>query len=467
MVTRAITALVDIENPRIAILRDGEIAEARRGKHILLWLSRSQRATSNHAANVAIQLGNELGLPIVACFCIVPGYPAATLRAYRFIAEGLEELPDALAKRGIGWVLRVGKPERIIPTLATQVGAAVIVTDADPLRTGRAWRQAVAERIKVPMVEVDTDTVIPPSLFDKEEWAPRTIRPKVMRYLPDALVPIPSPSAAIPSAIRDGPDPVRLLETLPLDRRVEPSHRFRGGARQAQQALARFLKSRLEMYDKGRDTTPLGGTSELSPYLHFGQISPTEVAVAVNEAKEAGVRPEAVDAYLDELVVQRELAINFARHNPNYDRFEGLPDWGRKTLSAHSNDRRPKIFTREQLEGGDTDDRLWNAAQCQLLVEGWMPNRLRMYWAKRFLYWTHSPEEAYELACELNDRYFVDGRDTNGYAGIAWAIGGRHDRPFPPEKPIIGLIRPMGAAGLRKHFDVDAYIEQIEQRYGR
>lgn len=434
---------------------------------VLLWIIGAHRATWNHTANVAVDLANKLNLPVVACVCLVPSYPFATLRAYRFAAEGLRELPDAFAERGIGWVLRVGKPERVIPTLASQLGAAAIVADFDPRRVWRSWTKCVGERAKVPMITVDTNTVVPSARFEKEEWSAATMRANLVPFLPEVLAPIPSPSANVASVVHDAPDPVRLLDTLPVDRTVGPSHRFKGGTSEGRKALDRFVRWRLSAYGDARRRVDVSGTSELSPYLHFGQISPTEVVLAVASAMETDGEDESAESYLDELVVRRELAINFALRNANYDRYEGLPDWGRKTLAAHAADPRPVIYDRETLEHGDTEDRLWNAAQCQLLVEGWMPGVLRQYWAKQLLYWTKSPQEAFEIACEFNDRYFVDGRDPSGYAGIAWAIGGRHDRPFPPEQPIIGLIRSVDATSLRQRFDADAYINQIERRYGR
>jgi deoxyribodipyrimidine photo-lyase len=174
----------------------------------------------------------------------------------------------------------------------------------------------------------------------------------------------------------------------------------------------------------------------------------------------------AVEAFLDELITQRELAINFCLRNPYYDAYAGLPDWGRRTLDRHRHDPRPVSYTLEQLEAGQTNDRIWNACQRLMVLEGWLPNVLRMYWAKQLLHWTRTPEEAHEVAITLNDRYFLDGRDANGYAQVAWAIGGRHDRPFPPERPVIGLIRPMGIKALRKRFDIDAFVARVEQRLG-
>ncbi len=452
---------IDRSDPRIAFLSQKPLPE--KPGCVLWWMSRSQRATNNQTGNLAIAIANELGLPVVAVFCMAPVYPRATLRAYHFMAEGLATIPDRLAERGVGWILRVGEPERIVPEVAKQCGAAVVVADFDPLAAGRTWRQQVADRIAVSMVTVDSDTVVPSSLFPKEEWAPRTIRPKIHRLLPEFLQPIPNPVADRRSSVCEAHDPLTVIRTLPLDQSVGPSTRFQGGSDQAHARLQTFLTLRLAGYADGRNHADRDGTSELSPYLHFGQISPLEIALKVIDAD---APPESVDAFINEMVVQRELAINFALRNPDYDQFAGLPDWGRKTLREHAADPRPVRYDRATLEAGRTNDPLWNAAQVQMVREGWMPNRLRMYWAKQLLLWTESPEIAFETAKTFNDRYFLDGRDANGYAGIAWSIGGRHDRPFPPNRAISGLVRPMGSAGMRRHFDVDAYISQVNRRFG-
>jgi deoxyribodipyrimidine photo-lyase len=258
---------------------------------------------------------------------------------------------------------------------------------------------------------------------------------------------------------------------------------LRGGSVAAQKQLRAFISDRLGAYPEERTQPQEGQTSRLSAYLHFGQISPLAVARAAIEARAGdsawespkgkatiGQGPAIVDeplqAFLDELVTQRELAINFCLREPAYDAWEGFPDWGQRTLLEHLEDPRPVIYTPEQLEAGETGDALWNAAQRQMVHQGFMPNRLRMYWAKQLLLWTVHPEEAHDIAVDLNDRYQLDGRDANGYANIAWAIGGRHDRPFPPRKPILGLIRHMSARGMARGFDTTAYIHAVEVATG-
>jgi len=449
-----IESLVNQEDARIELLRGGDIDES--AACVLLWISRSQRAYGNLAVNLAVELADKLGLPVVAAFCLT-AYPSATLRAYAFMAEGLEDVGHGLAKRKIGWIVRSGEPAEVIPQLAKELNAALIVGDQAPDRTGRGWRTEVAGRISIPMLAVDADVVVPSSLFPKEEWAPRTIRPKIGRVLDDYLTSIPDPVPRRHAQKLKALDLTELLDNLDIDRSVEPSPRFKGGQTVARRELHHFVDHRLATYDTDRNRSDINGSSNLSPYLHFGHISSLEVAFAVRNSDAEAV---AIDSYINEVIVQRELTVNFALRNPNYDTFDGIPDWGKTTLARHAGDPRPVIYTRAELEAGRTDDLLWNACQRQMVREGYLPNRLRMYWAKQLPLWTKSAEDAFAIAVALNDRYFIDGRDPSGYAGIAWSIGGRHDRPFPPERPITGLVRRMGMNALKKHFNPQDYIDQ-------
>lgn len=455
--------LIPEDDPRITLLQGGD-THAGAGC-VLLWVQRAQRATGNLAANLAIEIANELRLPVVAAFCLVPAFPRATLRVYHFMAEGLAELPDAFSQRGVGWTLRTGEPGTVIPALARELNAALVVTDQNALRIGREWRDAVADELDIPLVAVDTDVVVPTSLFPKEEWAPRTIRPKIHRQLEQYLLPIAEPTANHPSRHRDGPDPLDVINQFDLDGSVGAAPDIHGGPSIARQRLQSFVSERLPGYATDRNRADIDGTSRLSPYLHYGQIGPLEVALAVQAAGDDGTPAEDVASFLDELIVHRELSINFALRNPDYDRFAGVPDWGHKTLAEHADDPRPALYDLETLAASETDEPIWNAAQRQMVAEGWMPNRLRMYWAKQIVRWSETPEEAFVTTVALNDRYFLCGRDPIGYAQISWAVGGRHDRPFPPNKPIFGIVRPMATSGLKKHFDVAAYLQQIEDRW--
>ena len=456
-----ITDFAHEDDPRVHVLRDGELAD--NAGCVLLWVQRSQRARSNPAANLAVEIAKARDLPVIAVFCLVPAFPEATLRAHHFMAEGLAELPDQFAARRIGWKLVVGEPEVELPRAARSLKASAVVTDINPLSIGRTWRGDVAAALDMPIVEVDGDVVVPSALFEKEEYAPRTIRGKLQKQLDRYLVRIPDPHPPVASGLREGPDPLEAIRTFDLDTSVGPAPDLRGGSAVARERLRTFVDERLDRYHKDRQRADIVAGTSLSPWLHYGQISPTEIALAIHESDAPAAAKE---SFLDELVTQRELAINFALRNPSYDSWMGLPDWGKETLEKHADDQRPVTYTRQELEHAQTDDPLWNAAQVQMVNEGIMPNRLRMYWAKQILRWSASPETAWRTAIYLNNKYFVDGRDANSYANISWCIGGRHDRPFGPEKEIFGLVRPMGMGAMKRTFDVDAYIGMIGDRWG-
>jgi deoxyribodipyrimidine photo-lyase len=313
---------------------------------------------------------------------------------------------------------------------------------------------------------VDADVIVPSRLLEKEQYAARTIRPRLQARLEQFLQPLKNPHGKIawhkPRSLRSLPDDGSHDITQNwnmLDRSVAPVDSFRGGTSEALKLLRDFVNKKLARYPELHGKPEVDGTSSLSPYLHFGHISPLTVALAVEKS---GAPRSAKDAYLDELISWRELAINLAHFNKLYDSLECAPAWAHRTLAAHARDRRPVLYTAQQLEAAETHDELWNAAQLQMLHAGWMHNYMRMYWAKKILEWSPSPSIAYHTAIHLNDKYFLDGRDPNGYAGIAWAIAGKFDRPWF-ERPIYGTIRYMSGDAARKKFDADSYIEQMNR----
>jgi deoxyribodipyrimidine photo-lyase len=256
------------------------------------------------------------------------------------------------------------------------------------------------------------------------------------------------------------------LQTLPphfdvakdwlLDRSVAAVSEFKGGTKEGKRVLREFVQKKLARYSKRRNHPEHDGTSRLSPYLHFGHIGPLTVALAVRDAD--APKPEK-EAFLDQLLVWRELAVNLVTYNPNYDNFECGENWAHRTLAEHARDPRPYLYSEKQLENAETHDPLWNAAQMQMVSTGWMHNYMRMYWAKKILEWSRTPAEAYRVAVMLNDKYELDGRDPNGYAGIAWSIVGKFDRAWF-NRPIFGIVRYMSGASTGKKFDSRRYIEQ-------
>jgi deoxyribodipyrimidine photo-lyase len=255
-----------------------------------------------------------------------------------------------------------------------------------------------------------------------------------------------------------------LLARLRVDRRAGPVPGVEAGPVAGRRRLREFVRHGLSGYATTRNHPELDGTSRLSPYLHFGHLGPREVALAVRDA-EAPLEDR--QAFLEEFIVRRELAVNFVAFNPQYDSLEGCERWARATLERHRADRRELRYSARQLEEAETHDPLWNAAQRQMVATGWMHGYVRMYWAKKILEWTEDPAKAFAIAVLLNDRYQLDGRDPNGYTGIAWGIGGKHDRAWGPERPIYGTIRYMSYASTSRKFDCRRYIQRVEEATGR
>jgi deoxyribodipyrimidine photo-lyase len=448
-------------DPRVTVRRAG--APASTGRCVVYWMQRAQRALDNPALDLAVEVGNFLKQPVVIFFAPVPFYPHANLRHYAFLAQGIPDIAERARKRGVGFVL--GRyPEHSLVKFCDEVKASLVIGDENPMREPRHWREVAAKKkLSVPLWTVDADVLVPAKLLEKEQYAARIIRPRLQRWLEEFLTPLRNPKAKIawekPRGLQALPDDGSCDITenwKDLDRSVQPVDSFHGGTSEALKLLHDFVTHKLAHYPERHGKPEVDGTSRLSPYLRFGHIGPHTVALAVEQAK----APRAAkDDFLDQLITWRELAINFVHFNPLYDSIESAPDWAHRTLATHGHDERPVTYSRRQLEQAETHDELWNAAQRQMLHAGWMHNYMRMYWAKKILEWSASPAVAYQTAVYLNDKYFLDGRDPNGYAGIAWAIAGKFDRPWF-ERPIFGTIRYMSGNAARRKFDAEKYIEQ-------
>jgi deoxyribodipyrimidine photo-lyase len=434
-----------------------------RGRYVLYWMQASQRTRFNHALEYAIARANELRQPVVVCFGLMDDYPEANLRHYAFMLEGLSEVERALAERGISLVIRRGRPQEVAIQLAEN--ASLVVCDRGYLRHQKQWRDYVADNAGREVVEIESDVVVPvDEASNHAEFAARTIRPKIHKLLARYLLKLPMERVRLPfgkisiKSDIDLSDVPAVLHRLKIDRSVPPSGRFKGGQNEGRKLLAHFLRSKLSGYDEESNDPADQNTSTLGAYLHFGQLSPVEVALAVENARAPRMDR---DSYLEQLIVRRELAVNFVNFNPRYDSFDGLPAWARQTLKAHRADKRDYIYTREQLESAATDDPYWNAAQKEMLFSGYMHNYMRMYWGKKILEWKRTPREAFEDALYLNNKYFLCGRDPNSYASIGWLFG-LHDRPWS-RRPIFGTVRYMNSAGLERKFDMDRYVRMVDE----
>lgn len=432
---------------------------------VVYWMQRAQRGVDNPALDAAVFAANELKLPLAVFLAPFPRFPRATARAYSFLFEGFADVRRAVERRGAAFVFRSAAPIRI-DAFAAEAAAALVIGDENPLRETEAWRTRAAGRLDVALVTIDADVVVPSVFFEKEEWAAYTIRPKIHARLAEWLAP--SPEHAVKVRFARGAAPASeepRTGALPAAFRRDVSATatpfFRGGTGEGLARLERFLAGNLARYPERRNRPEdENGTSRISPYLHFGHLGPRMVAAM---ASRCDAPQPAKDAFLEQLIVRRELAWNFVRRNPRYDEFSCAAPWAAETLAKRGADPRPYTLSKEQLEFGRSPDPLWNAAQNEMRVTGYMHNHMRMYWAKKLLEWSRTPEDAYALAVEFNDRYELDGRDPNGYAGIAWAIAGKHDRPFAPGRAVFGTIRPMTLASTSRKFDAKEYIARCER----
>jgi deoxyribodipyrimidine photo-lyase len=423
---------------------------------VIYWMSRDQRTRDNWALLFAREQALQAKTPLQVVFCLVPEFLQANRRHYDFMVQGLREVEKELTGKGIPFHLLPGQAEEVLPRYLRQVSGGCLVADFDPLQIKRLWKSRVAEKIEIPFFEVDAHNIVPCwTASPKQEYGAYTLRPKLQRLLPEFLEDFPSlkKHPHQPPEETGETDWAAALKPLSQPSGLPPVA-IRSGEKAAAGALRRFIESGLASYAQDRNDPLKDGQSSLSPYLHFGQIAAQRVAW---EVQHASAPAEAKKSFLEELIVRRELADNFCFYNPRYDRVDGFPDWAKKTLAGHRKDPRDYLYAFGQLEGGETHDDLWNAAQREMVNTGKMHGYLRMYWAKKILEWTVSPEEALETAIALNDRYELDGRDPNGYTGIAWSIGGVHDRPWG-ERRVFGKIRYMSYHGCKGKFDVKAYI---------
>lgn len=431
-------------------------------------MQQSQRAEHNPALEYAVQRANERRAPLLVVFGLMDDFPEANLRHYRFMVEGLRETRQALEDRGIRMIVRHGHPAEVAFGLARN--ASLVVCDRGYLRPQKAWRRQVADEAGRQVVQVESDVVVPvDTASDKAEYAARTIRSKLRRHWDRFRVDIRTTqvkrdSLGLKIEGLDVADVDAALAALKLDRSVAPNPDFVGGTKEAKRLFRRFLDQCIPGYDDHRKRPETDYVSHMSKYLHFGQISPVWLALRVREA--AGKPEGDRNSFLDELLVRRELSQNFCEHTPDYDRYSCLPEWARATLKRHRSDRREHVYTQRELEDAQTHDPYWNAAMREMRYTGYMHNYyMRMYWGKKILEWTNTPEHAHRVALALNNKYFIDGRDANSFANVNWCFG-LHDRPWP-ERPIFGKIRYMAASGLKRKADPEAYIAKVDRMVRR
>jgi len=451
-------------DPRVTVRREGIADPA--GKCVVYWMQRAERGVDNHAVDIAVHVANELGLPLVVYFAGISNFPHANLRHYAFLNQGLPDIEEDLAGRNITFVMRRA-PHESHEQLLADVGARFLIGDENPMREPERWRKELASKIRIPFWTVDTDVIVPSKLIEKAQYGAYTIRPRLYRMLPEFLQPYENVHAEVAwKRPRDfhadsvHEDMTRGWENF--DRSVKPVAAWHGGTHAGLKRLKLFTGTMLAEYETQRNHPETDGTSCMSPYLHYGHVGPLTIALAVDAAVKADPTLQAArDSYFNELIAWRELSVNFVRYSTNYDTAECAEDWARKTIAEHAKDVRDRLYTLKELETAATYDELWNAAQVQMVRHGWMHNYLRMYWAKKILEWTPDAATAMKYCVYLNDKYFIDGRDPGGYAGIAWAIVGKFDRAWG-NRPVFGKIRYMSGASTGKKFDSKKYIREMQ-----
>jgi len=425
-----------------------------KGDYVLYWMQASQRAEYNHALEFAIKQANERQQSLIVYFGLTDAFPEANARHYYFMLEGLKCVQEDVKDRGASMVIERISPETGVLKFAKE--ASLVVCDCGYLKIQKQWRQHVAENIECPLLQVESDVLVPiETASNKEEYSAATLRRKLLGIVDDYLIPLTKEtlkmdSSALKFDSYDISDIGKVVANLNIDRSVQPVASFHGGTKEAKSRLEEFIGKKLARFADLRSDPNEDCLSNLSPYLHFGQISPLHVCLQVNQYRGPGR-----DAFLEELIIRRELSMNFVHYNRHYDSFAGLPDWAKHTLREHERDPRDYLYQLEQLEEARTHDPYWNAAQREMVITGKMHGYMRMYWGKKILEWTANPEEAFSNAVHLNNKYELDGRDPNGFAGVAWCFG-KHDRPWA-SRAVFGNVRYMSAEGLKRKFDAEKY----------
>ncbi len=450
-------------NERTQLLNDKN--ENEKAKYVMYWMQIFKRTHDNHALKFAVEKANELDLPLLVYEGLKFYYPWVSDRIHTYILEGVEEKREAFEKLGATYIFYLQKddksPKQTVKKIAKD--AALIVTDDFPCFIIPEHNKAIVEKAEIPVYAVDSNGIIPMSKFEKENYAAYTIRPRINKILDDYFVPfeevkIKNKKTDIkvdcPDTKVTAKNIAKLVSECDIDHAVKPSPIYHGGTKNGRKRLKKFVKEILPNYADTRNKPEIDGSSRLSSYLHFGFLSSLEIAFAV---KDSDAPDESKDAFLEELIVRRELAYNFTNFNDKYDSLDSLPDWVQKTLREHKDDERPEVFTLKELENCETYDELWNATQREMNETGEVHNYVRMLWGKLVIQWTKNYEDAFQILEHLNNKYCLDGRNPNSYAGILWCFG-KHDRAWQ-EREIFGKLRYMTSDSTGKKFDSKKYIE--------
>ena len=444
-----------MQNQRFRILKD---AKTKKGP-ILYWMSRDQRVNDNWALLYAQRTAIKNEQPLIVLFCLAQTFLGSLSRNLIFMLKGLQELEKDLSDLNISFVIMEGLASDIIPRFIADNEIGMIITDFSPLNIKASWIEEILPNIDITFYEIDAHNIIPCWFAsNKQEYAASTFRPKVRKGLYVFLEEFPKMKVN-PfkwSGANFSNNFERLISKYKKNEKFKEITWISPGEREAEKVLDQFKARKFTQYHLNKNDPSIDGTSNLSPYLHFGQIASHRVVLELIKILKIS---DLKNSFYDEIIVRKELSDNFCFYNPNYTDFNCFPTWARQTLNFHRTDQREYIYTLEELEKGETHDEIWNAAQNQMIRLGKMHGYMRMYWCKKILEWSNSPEEALKHTIYLNDKYEIDGRDPNGYAGIAWSIGGLHDRAWK-ERIIFGKVRYMSEGGLKRKFNIKNYIEK-------
>jgi len=466
-----------------------------KGDFVLYWMIACRRTSWNYSLDRAVEWSAKLNKPLVILEALRAGYRWASDRLHAFILNGMADNAKRLAKAPVSYYPYVEMTpdagKGLLRALAEK--ACVVVTDDFPAFFLPRMVASAAGKLPVALEKVDANGLLPMRAADRVYPTAYAFRRFLQKHLPPYLMERPKQTPfdgvqlrrlkTLPKdivkqwplateAVLD-PDPDRL-SSLPIDHAVDITE-TRGGGEEASFLLETFIESRLSEYNELKNQPEEDGTSGLSPYLHFGHISAHQVFQRVMEKEEwffdrlaptaKGNRSgwwgmgESAEAFLDQLITWRELGFNMCWQQTDYDAYDTLPDWAKKTLKVHEKDQRPYVYTLTEFEQARTHDRLWNAAQMELVTEGRIHNYLRMLWGKKILEWSQTPKDALDVMIELNNKYALDGRDPNSYSGIFWCLG-RYDRAWGPERRIFGKIRYMTSKNTARKVDVRYYMEK-------
>lgn len=454
---------------------------------VVYQMCRDIRAHDNDALLFAQELAKSAGAQLIVNYVIWNyKWQGATRRFYEWVIPSLQEVEVELRKHSIPLVVTFEEKrlfkDHPATTIPPHIGAVVI--DQLPLHFMRRWKEVfVRDHVNVPLYEVDAHNCIPVwHASPKQEFAAHTMRGKIHRIFPDFLE-----NYSTLSIHHENHELLKSFAPLDWDdikakiscrEDVTGTGIFIPGERAAQKVLTDFLGHKLTQYETARDAINEDGQSNLSPYISHGNISRRRIilellkkinskeknvitVVDAFDARKNGSNGTmgSVAAFIEECVVRAEIAENFCYYNSSYDSYDGFPSWAKETLTKASTDTRAYVYTRQEFEQATTHDELWNAAQMEMVKTGKMHGYMRMYWAKKILEWSSSPQEAMRIAVYLNDTYELDGREPAGYVGCAWSIGGVHDRPWFG-RPIFGAIRYMAESGVAKRGKVGEYVKK-------